>query len=85
MAKYQNFTSSLGIPGYLFYVGRDSKCLKSRTLTVPEKLKVFRNIRIAELVPKLNPQMAIKVLENLCNYMEVYSNSRSMGLKNTIP
>ena len=48
--KYQNFVSSVGIPGYSFYVGRDSKCLKSKTLAGPEKLKVFRNIRIAELV-----------------------------------
>lgn len=59
--KYQKFVSGLGIPGNTFNVGRDSKCLKSRTLTGPEKLKVFRNIRIAELLPKLNPQMAIEV------------------------
>ena len=59
--KYLKFVSGLGIPGYTCYVGRDSKCLKSRTLTGPEKLKMFRNIRIAELFPKLNPQMAIKV------------------------
>ena len=42
--RYQNFVSSLGIPGYIFWIGRDSKQLKCRTLTGPEKLKLFTNI-----------------------------------------
>ena len=31
LAKYQNFISSVGIPGYSFYVRRDSKCLPTAT------------------------------------------------------
>lgn len=48
----QKFVSSLGIPGYSFYIGKDSKVLKVRSLTGPEKLKVFRNIKVAELLLK---------------------------------
>ena len=59
--KFQKFVSGLGIPGYAFYVGKDSKHLKSRTLTGPEKLKLFRNVRIADLVPKLSPDATTKI------------------------
>ena len=51
--SYQKFVSSLGIPGFNFYIGRDSKQMKCRTLTGPEKLKVFSRIKIAELLPTL--------------------------------
>lgn len=34
---YQNFVSSLGVSGYNFWIGRNSKQLKLRTLTGPEK------------------------------------------------
>jgi len=59
--KFQNIVSSLGVPGYAFYVVKDSKRLKSRTLTGPEKLKLFRNICIADLLPKQNPSSAAKI------------------------
>lgn len=35
--KYQEFVSSLQIPGFEFYIGCSSKELKSRSLTGPEK------------------------------------------------
>ena len=35
--NFQTFVSSLGIPGFEFYVGRSSKELKCRSLTGPEK------------------------------------------------
>ncbi len=46
---FQGFVSDLGIPGYQFYIGQNSKQLKIGTLTGPEKLKVFHHIRIANL------------------------------------
>ena len=52
--SFQKFVSCLGIPGYSFYIGKDSKVLKVRSLTGPEKLKVFRIINIEELLPKLD-------------------------------
>ena len=50
---YENFIKSLGIPGFEFYVGRNSKVLKCRPLTGPETLKVFKNIKIQLLLPNL--------------------------------
>ena len=38
---FQKFVSSLGIPGYNFWIGQNSKQLKWRTLTGPEKLTFF--------------------------------------------
>ena len=38
---YQNFVSSLGVPGYKFWIGQNSKQLKIRSLTGPEQLKVL--------------------------------------------
>lgn len=52
---FQTFVSSLGIPEFEFYIGRSSKELKCRSLTGPEKLKVFRNINIQNLLPTFSP------------------------------
>lgn len=49
--RFQRFVANLGIPGYSFYIGQTSKRLKIQTLTGPEKLKVFRHIQIADLLP----------------------------------
>ena len=49
--SFQNFVSSLGIPGFEFYIGRSSKELKFRSLTGPEKLKVLKHIDIQALLP----------------------------------
>ena len=37
------------------------KQLKIRTLTGPEKHKVFSNIRIADLLPNLNPAKVLQI------------------------
>lgn len=58
---YQTFVSSLGIPGFEFYVGRSSKELKCRSLTGPEKLKLFRNINIQTLLPNFSPVLSQKI------------------------
>ena len=39
---YQKFVSSLGVPGYKFWIGQNCKQLKIRSLTGPERLKVFK-------------------------------------------
>ena len=52
--KYQEFVSSLGIPGFEFYIGRSSKELKCRSLTGPEKLKLLQKIDIQSLLPNFD-------------------------------
>ena len=42
--SYQNFISSLGIPGFEFYIGRSSKELKYHSLTGPDKLKLVKEL-----------------------------------------
>ena len=39
--KYENAVTSLGITGFNFWIGRESKKLKCRTLTGPGKLLVL--------------------------------------------
>lgn len=63
---YQTFVSSLGIPGFEFYVGRSSKELKCRSLTGPEKLKLFQNINIQTLLPSFSPVVSQQI-QNLWN------------------
>ena len=52
---YQKFVSGLGVPGYKFRIGQNSKQLKIRSLTGPERLKVFKHIIIQQLLPKEDP------------------------------
>ena len=49
--NYEKFVTSLGIPSFQFYIGEASKQMKCRSLTGPEKLKVFENIEIQQLLP----------------------------------
>ena len=58
---FQKFVSSLGIPGYNFWVGQNSKQLKWRTLTGPEKLTLFGNINIQELLPNMPEDKAMHI------------------------
>ena len=52
---YQKFVSSLGVPGYKFWIGENSKQLKIRSLTGPERLKVFKYFDVQQLLPKEDP------------------------------
>ena len=54
---FEEFVTSLNIPNFRFFVGQNSKMLKHRSLTGPEKLKVFCNIQIAQMLPKLNEEV----------------------------
>ena len=58
---FEKFVSDLGIPSYHFYIGQNSKQLKIRTLTGPEKHKVISNIRIADLLPNLSPSKVLQI------------------------
>ena len=43
LASYEEFVTSLGIPGFSFYIGQTSKQLKCRTLTGPKKVNFLNN------------------------------------------
>ena len=53
LATYQKSLQQMGISGFSFWIGKESKKLKWRTLTGPEKLIVFSKINIPELFPGL--------------------------------
>ena len=59
--NFQTFLSSLGIPGFEFYVGRSSKELRCCSLTGPEKLKLFRSIRIQTMLPTLSSELCQQI------------------------
>ena len=53
LSTFQHIVQSMGIPGYTFWIGRESKKrLKWRTLTGPEKLILF-HINIPEMFPEV--------------------------------
>ena len=54
----------MGVSGYTFWVRRESKKLKWRTLTGPEKLVAFRNLRIAEILRDTEEVSQIQSLWN---------------------
>ena len=53
LSIFQRIVQSMGITGYTIWIGRESKKLKCRTLTGPEKLILFRNINIPEMFPEV--------------------------------
>lgn len=50
MAGYETYLQSLGIQ-FHWYINKESKQLDYRDLTGPEKLKLFKNIKISSLLP----------------------------------
>lgn len=61
LENFRKFITELGIPGYNFWIGETSKQLKWRTLTGPEKLKVFKHINIQQLLPNSPECRTIKI------------------------
>ena len=51
--KYESTIKMLGVSGFSFWVGKESKHLKWRSLTGPEKLVIFKKINIAETFPEI--------------------------------
>lgn len=61
LAKFETFVTSLGISDFSFYIGKTSKQLKFRSLTGPEKLKLFEAISISTLLPSLSQTKKDKI------------------------
>lgn len=55
---FESFVTNLDIPSYRFWIGKQSKQLKWRTLTGPE---VFAQINIQELLPSLPETETIRI------------------------
>ena len=53
LKKYEDIVKVLGVTGFFFWIGKESKHLKWRSLTGPEKLVLFRKINISETFPEL--------------------------------
>ena len=53
LSKFQSKLKEMGISGYSFWKGKESKKLKWQNLTRPEKLTVFSNIDLSQLFPEL--------------------------------
>ena len=68
LAAFEIALKGIGISGYTFWVGRESKKLKWRTLTGPEKLIDFRNLRIADI---LGDTEEVRQIESLWNELLV--------------
>ena len=48
LSTYEAALKSIGISGFSFWIGKDSKKLKWRTLTGPEKFLLFQKFKIPE-------------------------------------
>ena len=53
MAKYEDFLNDTCKISFHMYLDKDSKVLKWRDLTGPEKLKLFNKINISQLFPNI--------------------------------
>ena len=74
LQAYEQFVAGLGIPGYHFYTGKNSKVLKICSLTGPEKLKVFSHIQIEQLLPGFKNNEKIQSLwEELLALNRIFS------------
>ena len=51
--KYESTLKTIGVSGFSFWIGRESKKLKCRTLTGPEKLIVFEKLDIIATFPDI--------------------------------
>ena len=61
LKSYEDLISTLGIPNYRFYLGKNSKVLKVRSLTGPEKLKLASHIKITELLPMIATEECARI------------------------
>ena len=63
--------SGLGIPSFRFFIGQDSKMLKWRTLTGPEKLKLVSSIDIPSLLPRVPSSETSRIQTLWVSFMEL--------------
>ena len=73
LKRYESFVTGLGISGFQFYVGRTSNKLKCRSLTGPEKLKLFRSIKIADLLPSLPDSTILRIQQLWNEFLNLHS------------
>ena len=79
LTAFENKVKELGVSGYSFYIGKESKKLKWRSLTGPEKLKVFSNINLVELFPDLeNKELVQQLWTNFLTIHKLFSAEASV-------
>ena len=70
MVTYEQFLQEKCKISFHMYVDKDSKTLKWRDLTGPEKLRLFKAIDIPQLFPKISH--VVKVQELWTEFLEIY-------------
>ena len=59
---YESTLKMIGINGFAFWIGKESKKLKYRTLTGPEKLLLFKKLKLAETFPQIPNSLKVAEL-----------------------
>ena len=86
ICSFQSFIKDLGLHDFKFYVDKDTKRLKYRDFTVPEKQKILTNIRISNFItPRARAQKLQNVWDHflvLMTQMQNLSKTDSVSLNN---
>ena len=69
LKKYEGIFQSLGISGFSFWIGRESRKLKCRTLTGPEKLVLLKKMNIVVNFPEVPDVENVQTL--WCNLLKI--------------
>ena len=73
-ADLEKLLADIGISGFSFYIGRESKVLKRRDLTGPEKIKLFQNLhKIKELVKSLPIEEVQRIIDVWQEFYEIHT------------
>ena len=59
---YESTVKMIGISSFSFWIGKDSKKLKCRTLTGPEKLLLINRLKISETFPQVPHNLKVQTL-----------------------
>ena len=62
LALFEKSVKDLGVSGFTFWIGRESRKLKWRTFTGPKKLKILSNIDLVALFPEIENVKNIQAL-----------------------
>ena len=74
LKTYEDCVKQMGISGFTFWIGQQSKQLKWQTLNGPEKLIVFSNIDIPATFPDLEHKAEIQnLLEEFLKIHKMFS------------
>ena len=60
--KYETEIKRIGISGFSFWIGRESKKLKYRTFTGPEKIILLEKFNVAQLFPEVPNVISVQSL-----------------------